>query len=185
MTNISSSVSHALGALAIAALSAAPAAAQQAAKVQLAFGYECDNKFALRNEGTQLVNLEYAVAGTPERGTVSVKPNETVQLESASRNDVQLYVDGKLVATEKKGNRACAQAAVASTVTVRHLDQREVVYVQQAQVIEPVYVGPEVVYVRPWDYGYYYGPRLSVHLGFGFPIRGGWRGGPRGGGRHR
>ena len=169
MKNLTMSVSHTLGALALATLSAAPLAAQ-GTKVQLAFGYECDNKFALRNEGAQGVTVEYAVSGTSERGKVSLKGNETVELESASNNDVQLYVDGKMVATEKKGNKSCA-AAQSNTVTVRHLDPSEVVY---AQTVQPVVVGPDVVYVRPYDYYYPYPYYSSFSVGIGFPFYGGY-----------
>ncbi|MBI3569200.1 MAG: hypothetical protein HY084_13460 [Gemmatimonadetes bacterium] len=168
-------VSQTLGALSLVTVGALPLAAQQVAKVQLAFGYECDNKFALRNEGTQGVNVDYAVAGTTERGTVSVKANETVELESTSNNDVQLYVDGKLVATEKKGNRPCAAPAT-QTVTVRHLDPSTEVVYAPATTVQPVYVSPsEVVYVSPWSYGYY--PYSSFSLGLDFPIFGGYYGG--------
>lgn len=153
---------------------AAPLAAQQPASVQLAFGYQCDNTFALRNEGSQSVTAEYVVAGTRERGTVTVKANETVELESLSNSDLQLFVNGKLVATEHKGNRSCVSVAPSAAVVVRHLDSPDVVYVQP-RVVEPVYVAAPVVYVRPWDYGYYAGPRFSLSLGFPF-YGGGYRG---------
>lgn len=173
MKTISTSAWHTLGVMALAVASSAPLAAQQPAKVQLAFGYQCDNTFALRNEGPQTVTAEYVVAGTRERGSLTVKSNETVELESMTNNDLQLFVDGKLVATEHKGNRSCASVAPSSTVVVRHLDPTEVVYAPPT-VVQPVYVGPDVVYVRPWDYGYYAGPRLS--LSFGFPFYyGGYR----------
>ena len=160
-----------LGVMALAVACTVPLAAQQPASVQLAFGYRCDNTFALRNEGPQRVTAEYVVAGTGERGTVTVQANQTVELESLSNSDLQLFVGGKLVATEPKGSRSCASVAPASTVVVRHLDSPEVVYVPP-RVVEPVYVAPPVVYVRPWDYGYYAGPRVS--LSFGFPLYGGW-----------
>jgi uncharacterized Zn-binding protein involved in type VI secretion len=177
---------------ALGILLASPLAAQQTAKAQLAFGYHCDDKFALRNEGTQTVDVDFVVLGTADRGRVTVKPSETVQLESATDGDVELYVDGKLVATEHKGHRACADLAgsATGTVTVRHLDPSEVVYVQPLYP-EPVYVSrAEVVYVRPWDYyGSYYRYRPSISLSLGFPI---YRGGysrvivhGRGGRRHR
>ena len=97
MKRISMSAWRTFGVMALAVTSGAPLAAQQPAKVQLAFGYQCDDKFALRNEGAQSVTAEYVVAGTRERGTLTVKANETVELESVSNNDLQLFVDGKLV----------------------------------------------------------------------------------------
>ncbi len=156
-------------AVATAALApvAAPLAAQQPAKVQLAFGYHCDNTFALRNEGTQTANVDWVVLGTADEGRIIVKPTETVQIESATEGDVELYVDGRLVATEHKGNRSCAAltGAPSGTVTVRHLDAAEVVVVQP-QYVQPVYQAPlEIVDVRP-----YYYPRSSFSLSVGFPF---------------
>jgi len=183
MTIQSNLARRSLGALAFAtvagAVLAAPLAAQQPAKTQLAFGYHCDNKFALRNEGTQTADVEFVVLGTADKGRVTVKPSETVQLESATAGDVELYVDGKLVATEHKGNRSCdaLTSAPSGTVTVRHLDANDVVYVEP-QYVEPVYLSPrEVVYVRPWDYGYYYRPSFSLSLGFPIFSSGYYRGG--------
>lgn len=203
MTTLSTLTQRSLGALALAtvagALLAAPLAAQQPSKVQLAFGYHCDNTFALRNEGTQTADVEFVVLGTADKGRVTVKPSETVQIESATAGDVELYVDGKLVATEHKGNRSCEAltSAPSGTVTVRHLDAYEVVYVEP-RYVAPVYLSPrEVVYVRPWDYGYYYRPSFSLRLGFPL-VRSGYYGGGygrydhvivhdryRGGRRHR
>ena len=196
MTTLSMLTQRSLGALALATVAGAllaaplatPLAAQQPSKVQLAFGYHCDNKFALRNEGTQTADVEFVVLGTADKGRVTVKPNETVQLESATAGDVELYVDGKLVATEHKGNRSCEAltSAPSGTVTVRHLDANEVVYVEP-RYVEPVYLSRrEVVYVRPWDYGYYYRPSFSLSLGFPLYRSGGsYGGGYYGGGYDR
>lgn len=184
--NLTTTSRHTFTLIVLACL-AVPLAAQQpqrvpqpqaVAKVQLAFGYECADKFALRNEGAAAVTVEYAVVGTTERGSATVQPNETVQLESASPNDIQLYVDGKLVATESKGNRACADAPVMAggAVMVRHFEPTELVYVQPTE----VYVEPtELVYVRPWSYGYYpyAGPVIRIGWGGGYPYYRGPRGG--------
>jgi len=181
MTTLSGLALRSLGALAFAtaagSLLASPLAAQQPSKVQLAFGYHCDNKFALRNEGPQVTDVDFVVLGTADKGRITVKPNETVQIESATAGDIELYVDGKLVATEHKGNRSCEAltSAPSGTVTVRHLDAGEVVYAQPSG--QPVYLSPtEVVYVRPYDYAYY--PRTSFSLSVGFPIFGGGYYGP-------
>jgi len=142
-----------------------PASLSSQAAAQLAFGYQCEDKFALRNEGGSPVTVDYVVAGTDERGTVDVRANETVQLESRSQNDLQLYVGGKLVATEAKGNRACADVAVAAVpaVVVRHLVIDDYAYGY----------GEPVVYVRPWRGGFYAPSTvISVGLGFGGVSRG-------------
>ncbi len=190
MTALAALARHSLRALAVAtaaagslaAALATPLAAQQPvqqpaqvqlaqvqlAQVQLAFGYHCDDTFALRNEGAQTVDIDFVVLGTADKGRVTVKPSETVQIESATAGDVELYVDGKLVATEHKGRRSCAELAggATGTVTVRHLDPADVVYVQP-RYEEPVYVHRRaIVYVRPWDYGYIVRPSFSLQIGF-------------------
>ncbi len=154
-----------------------PQPAGAKSRAQLAFGYQCDDKFALRNEGTSAVTVEFGVAGTTERGSATVQPNETVQLESQSPDALELYVDGKLVASEAKGDRPCTapqgapQAAVSSdVVVVRHYEPAQIVYVQPT----------EYVYVRPWDdyyYGGYYGGPV-INVGWGsWPYTMGHRGG--------
>ncbi|MBI3504413.1 MAG: hypothetical protein HY059_06195 [Proteobacteria bacterium] len=166
MTNLTSVSWRVVGAIVVLAVPLGAAQAQQAAGAQLAFGYQCNDFFALRNDGAAPVTAEYAVAGTSERGTVTVRPNETVQLESRTPNDLQLYVDGRLVATEPKGYRDCADVA-ASAVVVRHLEPRELVYVD----------APDVVYVRPWHYGYYPAPIVRIGWNEEYAMYGGHRGG--------
>lgn len=165
MTNLTKFAPYTRGALAFA-LMAVPLGAQRTVRVmqpsrggeanaQLAFGYACEDKFALRNDGALPVTVEYAVAGTGERGLVGVQAGETVQLESASPNDLQLFLDGRLVASEPKGNRACGNDWTAGGVTGQRFGARAVGYA----------LPNRVVYMRPWMGGYSRGPVIRIGWG--------------------
>jgi hypothetical protein len=96
-----------LGALTLVATTSAafrgPLLAQgtQAAQeqVQLAFGYECDDRFLVRNDGSQNVTIEYNVAGSAERSQLQLKGKQSVEISSPSQNPLELRVGGKLVST--------------------------------------------------------------------------------------
>lgn len=165
MTHLTKFAPYTRGALALI-LIAAPLGAQQTVRVlqssrageanaQLAFGYACEDKFALRNDGAVPVTVEYAVAGTRERGLVGVQAGETVQLESASPNDVQLFLDGRLVVSEPKGNRACGDEWTAGGVMGQRFGARAVGYA----------LPNRVVYMRPWMGGYSRGPVIRIGWG--------------------
>lgn len=171
--NLTKSAPYTIGALTLA-LTTTPLGAQTVrvlqpsqeaqANAQLAFGYACDDKFALRNDGAMPVSVEYAIAGTDERGMVDVRAGETVELESASPNDVQLFLDGRLVASEPKGYRPCDDDWASGRVMVRRLETRAVVYALPTR----------VVYVRPWMGGYMRGPVVRIGWGgFSVSVNGG------------
>ena len=165
----------AFGFLALAASAArAPLGAQE--KVQLAFGYECDDRFMIKNDGANTVTLEYGLEGRSERTRLSIRGSESVEIDSKGPLPVELFVDGRRVAKEAKGNRACASATTTTasdqpTVVVRPLDRRE--NGATVVVVDPVVVRPRVVYVDPWYDPFWY-PRLSVGVGFGRPYYGGY-----------
>jgi hypothetical protein len=143
-------------------------AAQEPAR--LAFGYQCDNRFALRNEGTKPVEVEYVVLGSAEKGKVHLDPDQGVSLEPKAGGDLEIRVDGKAVATGRNGHVACA-AQASQTVIVRPLNEP-----QYVTIVEPYYPP----YPYPYYYNpYYYGPRLGIYMGIG----GGWYGGRVHGGR--
>jgi hypothetical protein len=171
----------AFGFLALAASAArAPLGAQE--RVQLAFGYECDDRFMIKNDGASTVTLEYGLEGRSERTKLSIKGKESVEIDSKGPLPVELFVDGRRVAKEAKGNRDCATTTPTSadqpTVVVRPLDPRD--DNTTVRVVEPVVVRPQVVYVDPWYDPFWY-PRVSLGIGFGRPYYGGYYGGYSGG----
>ena len=149
---------------------------------RLAFGYQCDNKFALRNEGTRAVEVEYGVVGASEKGKVHLDPDQGVSLEPKAAGDLEIRVDGKSVATARNGHVACATQTV-QTVIVRPLYERE--YVTIVEPYGPYYYGGYPVYYGPsLRYG---APRVGIYFGVGggrYGGRGhGYGGGHRGRGR--
>jgi hypothetical protein len=125
------------------------------ASVQLAFGYKCDDRFVVRNDGAQDVTVEYGVPGAPQRSSLDLKGNEAMELASTTNEPLELWVGGKLVATERKGNIPCeTQNEAQNTVVV----VRPIVGQDYGTYVEPVYYPSPVVYVRPiYEYGYGYG----------------------------
>jgi hypothetical protein len=195
------------GALALLAAMGTPLRAQGTTQVQLAFGYECGDRFIVRNEGTQPVLLEYAAAESQDRSQLHLNGNQSAEIASAQNGNVELWVGGKVVASEPKGNRACIGRGNAPNgdVVVRPLDQAQAA--ATAEGIDPTYSAPPVVvYAQPDSYypyafgGFYpysYYPSVGFYgfggYGFGGYARGGFGhggigrvgGGGRTGGRGR
>jgi hypothetical protein len=189
------------GAFALVAAVQAPLRAQGSTQtVQLAFGYECGDRFLVRNDGTNPVVIEYAVAGSEDRSQLHLNGRQSIEIASAQSGNLELWVGGKVVASEPKGNRPCGGSVRNGGVTVRPIDQNEAA---AAQPVDSGYTAPPVVvYAPPYDsypYGYYpygypysyYGyspffyPSISIYGRFGGgAFRGGGvrGGGVRGGG---
>jgi len=102
--------------------------AQQAPAVQLAFGYECGDRFLVKNDGNQPVAIEWKTVSGQDRSQVHLSAKESREIASASGDAIELWVNGKVVATEPKGNKPCGSSAGAFTppgspaVIVRPLD---------------------------------------------------------------
>lgn len=189
-----------LGALALVAASAPLRA--QSTQVQLAFGYTCGDRFLVRNEGTNPVVVEYAVAGSQDKSTLHLGARQSAEIASAQEGNVELWVSGKVVASEPKGHRACAATRNArpnnnNDVSVRPIDPDAEMNTAPA---DTGYSQPAVVVVAPrpyyYDYGYYpygyygyspyYYPSIGVRIGgFGGFGRGFVGRGRAGGGRRR
>lgn len=180
-----------LGALSLVAVGRTPLRAQGAAQssVQLAFGYECGDRFMVRNDGNNPVLVEYAVAGSQDKSQLHLAGRQSAEIASAQSGNMELWVNGKVVASEPKGNRACVAQ---NGVNVAPLNQSE----QAAPSSDSTYsAAPVVVYGQPpyyyddyYGYPYYYpyayGYSPFLYPSFGFYGRiGGFRGGAvRGGG---
>ncbi len=171
------------GALALIAAVGAPLRAQATTQVQLAFGYECGDRFMVRNDGTQPVVVEYAVAGSQDRSTLHLDGKQSAEIASAQNGNVELWVAGKVVASEPKGNRACAAGGNSQgngSVAVRPLDQAAAP--DAAEQVDPAYsAAPVVVYADPpyyyYPYAYYGGFYPYYYPSFSFYGFGGFRGG--------
>jgi hypothetical protein len=188
-----------LGALALLAAANAPLRAQST-QVQLAFGYTCGDRFVVRNEGANPVVVEYAVAGSQDKSTLHLGARQSAEIASAQEGNMELWVSGKVVASEAKGHRACGapRNARASTnnndVSVRPINANAEM---STVVADSGSVQPEVVVVAPrpyydsyYPYGYYpygfygYSPYYYPSVGVRFGGFGGFgRGFGRGHGR--
>jgi hypothetical protein len=73
----------------------------------LTFGSLCDDKFVIRNDGPNPVTLEYAPSKSRERVSLNLAGRELVELESTSRDELELWMNGKLVARAEKEGRKC------------------------------------------------------------------------------
>ena len=177
----------AASALGGALLAQAPAGARET--VQLAFGYECADRFMVRNDGAQAVDVEYGVQGASARSKLHLNAKESAEMSSTSTSSVELWVNGKLVATERKGNRACAPPVQSSPeVIVRPITPDDQAGYSQAapytSASPVVVVAPRPYYYDPYYYDPFYYPyyRTSISIGFPFGYRG-FYGGHYGGGR--
>ncbi len=179
-----------LGALSLVAVARAPLHAQGSGQsVQLAFGYECGDRFMVRNDGNSPVVIEYAIAGSQDRSQLHLDALQSKEIASAQSGNVELWVNGKVVASEPKGNRACG-AAQGNGVNARPMNQDaqsaaqpgDSAYTNAAVVVygQPPYYYPDY-YPYYYPYGYYgYGPYFYPSFGFygRTAIRGGGFRGP-------
>ncbi len=150
---------------------------------QITFGYLCNDRFVIRNDGTKPIDLEYGVEKGTEHTRLTLNARESVELASPSKAPVELWMDGKLIAKAMKEHRSCKDVQGNSQVTVVPL---EVPATSQREAYQHSY-GPPYPFYDPWAFGFYssmaYRPYYSG-VTIRFPIVIGGRGG-RGGGRHR
>lgn len=121
----------ALLALVAAGLTSAPGAAAQVTEVtrrpiseitHLTFGSLCEDRFVIRNDGVTPVNLAYAVSNGSEHTRMTLGARELVELESRSKEPLELWMDGKLIAKAEKEGRKCRDVQGNASVAVAPLD---------------------------------------------------------------
>ncbi|MBC7842248.1 MAG: hypothetical protein H7099_08040 [Gemmatimonadaceae bacterium] len=88
----------------------------------LTFGSLCEDKFVIRNDGPNPVNVEYAVEKGTEHTRLTLAGREQVELESKSREALELWMDGKLVAKAEKEGRKCRDVQGNASVAVAPLE---------------------------------------------------------------
>ncbi len=180
MQSLRFSTLAALGIVAGAALTASPLRAQItevartpiADAAQVTFGYVCDDRFVIRNDGTKPIDLEYGLEKGTEHTRLTLNARESVELSSPSKASMELWMDGKLIAKAIKEKRSCKDVVGNSQVTVVPPD----VQTRQPTHVTNVYTswGPPYPFYDPWAFGMYgsfgyyrpYYSGISVH----FPI---------------
>jgi len=179
--------------LAAAAMAATPLRAQItevartpiADAAQVTFGYVCDDRFMIRNDGTRPIDLEYGLEKGNEHTKITLNARESVELNSPTKASMELWMDSKLIAKALKERRSCRDVQGGSAVTVVPPDVQSTT--PQPQHVTNVYTtfGPPYPFYDPWAFGLYgsfgYRPYYSG-ITIGFPIVIGGRGGR---GRHR
>lgn len=160
--NIRRITSHAaLGVLAGAVFFAAPLRAQItevsrtpiADAAQVTFGYVCDDRFVIRNDGTKPIDLEYGLEKGTEHTRVTLNAREAVELNSPSKASMELWMDGKLIAKAIKEKRSCKDVIGGGAVTINAPD----VQTRQPTHVTNVYSmwGPPYPFYDPWAFGIY------------------------------
>ena len=89
---------------------------------QLTFGYRCDDRFVIRNDGAKPVDVEYALEKGTEHVKLTLGAREVVELDSKSKAAMELWMDNKLVARAMKERRACKDVQGNASVAIAPLE---------------------------------------------------------------
>ena len=164
-------------------------------QVTLAFGYVCEDKYVVRNEGARNVELEFGAPGSTQRTPLHLKGKDAVEIPFSSAGSLELRMNGSVVATAQNENKQCPQAEPiadqAPVVVVRPLDERDYVAVAQPAyggyaAVGATYIVPQPVFVAPLSRYDDYLPYRSIsvvtpivtRIGGGY-YNGGYRPAPR------
>lgn len=120
----------------------------------LTFGSLCEDRFVIRNDGPNAVTVEYAVEKGTEHVPLTLEGREQVELESKSKEALELWHQGKLVAKAEKEGRKCRDVAGNASVAIAPLE---------------VPGNP-----RDNDDNRRGGVRMGVGLGYGYPFYDPW-----------
>lgn len=89
---------------------------------QITFGYLCGDRFVIRNDGTRPVDLEYGIEKGTEHTRLALDARESVELQSTSKKDIELWMDEKMIARAAKEKRSCKDIQGNAAVSVRPLE---------------------------------------------------------------
>lgn len=189
MKNLSTAATGMIGALLGLAFTSAPLDAQVtevsrtpiADAAQITFGYLCDDRFVIRNDGTRPIDLEYGVEKGTEHTRLTLNARESVELSSPSKADLELWMDGKLIAKAEKERRSCKEVRGNSQVTVSPLEVPATEPRRGGYDYRYAY-GPPYPFYDPWAFGFYSSFRARPYYSgvvVRFPIVIGHRGGRR------
>jgi hypothetical protein len=115
---------------------------------QVTFGYVCDDRFLVRNEGTTPVRLEYGLDKGGDLTSLDLEGRESVELLLSTSDRLNLLSGGKVIASARRDYRDCD-------------DDRETVIVHRPAVV----VQPTVV-VASYSRYHYYDPFYPRHVYF-------------------
>jgi hypothetical protein len=151
---------------------------------RLTFGQLCEDRFIVRNDGAKPIDAELGVAKSGEHTKISLGGHEQVEFSSRGKEDVELWVDGKLVATAEKEKRSCKDIQGNASVAVAPLEVTQTDKDRASRYANYPYYDPFFYGLYGAGFGYGYGG-----LGWRSPYYTGFVGVPivvsRGGGRRR
>jgi hypothetical protein len=142
---------------------------------QITFGSLCEDRFVIRNDGSNPVALEYKVSKGTEMTSVRLEGRELIELESPSKEPVELWIDGKLVAKAEKERRKCSDVQGSATVAVAPLEvgslsdrerDRDRDRAQSLLMAQRMQFGVGVGFGNPW-----FDPWWGPYGGYGFGFR--------------
>ncbi len=155
----------------------------------LTFGSLCDDRFVIRNDGPNPVTVEYAVEKGTQHVPLTLEGREQVELESKSKDPLELWHDGKLVAKAEKEGRRCRDVAGNASVAIAPLEvqgnPRDTEQdARRGGMRMGVGMGYGYPFFDPWyspfgAYGWGYRPFYAGFYGVPIVIGGGGRGGRR------
>ncbi len=154
---------------------------------RVTFGNLCDDTFVLRNDGSRELNAQLGVTKGTEQIPVLLAPHEQLEFTSKGKADVELWIDGKLVAKAEKHARGCKAVQGNASVAVAPLQVNTTEQTGRARFANYPYADPWLYGPNgPWGAGWgmygAWGPRFGYTGFVGVPIVVGTRGG---GGRRR
>ncbi|MBU6365953.1 MAG: hypothetical protein KJT01_07065, partial [Gemmatimonadetes bacterium] len=89
---------------------------------RLTFGQLCEDRFLLRNDGDREVAGALAVAGAGEQVPYTLAAHEQLEFSARGKGDVELWVEGKLVARAERQKRSCKDVQGNAAVAVAPLE---------------------------------------------------------------
>src|SRR5262245_53074357 len=106
----------------------------------ITFGYVCDDRFIVRNDGKEPVRLEYGLDKNNQRTSLELEGRESVELLLSTSDQLNLLMNGEGIATARREYRDCDE------------DERPPVIVRRpAVVIQPtVIVASYHRHYDPW-----------------------------------
>jgi hypothetical protein len=89
---------------------------------QLTFGHLCEDRFVVRNDGTQPVTLAYALERATEQQPLTIGAREQVELAATGRRPLELWKDGRRLAVAERTRRKCRDVQGTAAVQVQPLE---------------------------------------------------------------
>jgi hypothetical protein len=142
-------------------------------QIHLTFGHLCEDTFVLRNEGDQVVEATLGVEKGNSQVPVTLAAREQIEFKSASKEDAQLWVGGKLVAKAEKQRRKCSDVQGNASVAIAPLEVETNDNGERRRYMNYPYFDPFFYGAAGWGWGW-----PGYGMGWGSPFARGFVGVP-------